>query len=163
MKNEANAKDLTEDLGEVVHCGEARVLETKTYEENGTEFTEELLELIDPEGRASTIRVTYTAGSNYMNVTFSESGHGSGAWCSYQVGSKALNAPYYDYKFTTTRYSTDVARTFNSAPLFFPVPGPSEQLGMYHFLKYIRNSATQTNPTRTYEWVRSLRGSGTAS
>lgn len=157
MKNEevVNAKQ------DVIDCGEPKVLNTVTYEKDGKMITEETLEFREAEGRASTIKVTYAAGKPLKSVTFSASGHGSSAWCSYQVLSKSLNAQSYYYDFTSQRYSGDTSRTFSNLNTL-PVPGPYEQVFMYKFLKYVRNSKNQTNPTRTYQWVRELRGSGTS-
>lgn len=153
-------KLIVEDELEVVSCGDAKLIKTITYEEDGKQYTEELFELVDPEGRASTINVVYTAGSSNMKVTFSDSGHGPNVWCSYQVGSKPFNSSNHSYDFTTTRYAKDVARTFDKVYVSFPVPGVYDQVGSYDFLKYIRNSSTQANPTRQYRWILELRGSG---
>lgn len=159
MKKEVMLEDDFENEN-VIHCEEPKVLSRRIVEEDGVEFTEEELELVDSEGRASTITVKYTAGQPLNSVYFSTSGYGTNVYCSYQVFSKALNAQSWYRDLSTTRYANDVGRTFSNVPTL-PVPGPYEQVFCYRFYKYIRNSSTQTDPTRTFEWTRELRGSGT--
>lgn len=146
----------------VIYCEAPKVLNRRIVKEFGEEFVEEDLQLIDPEGRASTITVKYTAGKPLNSVYFSPSGYGTNVYCSYQVFSKALNAQSWYLDLTTTRYAKDVGRTFSNVPTL-PVPGPYEQVFCYRFYKYIRNSSTQTDPTRTFVWTRELRGSGTTN
>lgn len=147
---------------EVINCGEAKLIKTREYEEDGKMYTEETLQLLDPEGRASTIRVKYTSGSSTLQVTFSASGHGSGAWCSYQVGSRIPTAGGdYNIGFSTTRYANDIERHFGNVSVAHRVPSSSNEANEYKFYKYIRNSSSQSNPTRTYQWLRYIRGTGT--
>ncbi|KGJ47976.1 hypothetical protein KD33_17420 [Clostridium sp. NCR] len=144
---------------------ELRVVDVKNYEENGDMYTEETLELVEPEGRISTLSVKYRAGDDYLNVWFSGSGHGSNAWCSYQIATKPAGFPDSEYKYgwSTSRSKGDVARRFEKARVAYPVPGQYEKAMEYKFWKYIRNSSTQEKPTRTYQWVRTIRGTGSTN
>ena len=165
MEKEAKKEVILEDDFEnenVIHCEAPKVLNRRIIKEDGEEFIEEDLELVDLEGRASTITVNYTAGKQLNSVYFSPSGYGSNVYFSYQVFSKALNAQYWYRDLSTTRYASDVGRTFTNVPTL-EVPGPNEQVFCYRFYKYIRNSSTQTDPTRTFVWTRELRGSGTTN
>ncbi|MGL5438763.1 MAG: hypothetical protein ACRCXT_06985 [Paraclostridium sp.] len=161
MKEEVMLENGSENKN-VVYCEEPKVLSRRIVKEDGVEFTEEELELVDPEGRASTITVKYTAGKPLNSVYFSPSGYGTNVYCSYQVFSKFLNSQSWDRDLSTTRYAKDVGRTFSNVPTL-SVPGPYDQVCCYRFHKYVRNSSTQTNPTREFVWTRELRGSGTTN
>ncbi|MDK2562321.1 hypothetical protein QOZ84_02075 [Romboutsia sedimentorum] len=67
MKKEVMLEDDFENEN-VIHCEEPKVLSRRIVEEDGVEFTEEELELVDSEGRASTITVKYTAGQPLNSV-----------------------------------------------------------------------------------------------
>ena len=139
-----------------------RYIDIKTYEQDGETYTEETLEIREAENRASTIKVIYKAGSSTLDVTFSDSGYGSNVYCSYQIAAKPAGFPdsEYVYAWKTTRYAKDVERRFTNAKIAYPVPGEYEKAMEYKFFKYIRKSSSQTDPTRTFSWVRTLRGSG---
>lgn len=166
MKKELNLNGefQVEENEEVIKCGEAKLIKAREYEEDGKMYTEETLQLLDPDGRASTIRVKYTAGANSIQVTFSSSGHGSNVWCSYQVGSRIPTAGGdYNIAFSTTRYAKDVERHFSNVSVAHRVPAYSNEANEYIFYKYIRNSSSQSKPTRTYQWSRYLRGTGSTN
>lgn len=60
--------------------------------------------------------------SHYLDITYSESGHGSDVYCSYQVGSKISQAGGgYDYQWSTSRVKGDVQRRYNNVYVGYPV------------------------------------------
>lgn len=151
---------------EIIDCGEAKVLETVTFEEDGVKVTEELLELTDIEGRASTIFVKYKAGSHYLDVTFSSSGHGSGVYCGYRVGSMdPLRGGGYNIAWDNkTRYKSDVQRNFSSIYVSWPPkPAGSTNNYDYYFEKKIYSNASSSSLIRTYTWKRYLGGTGSTN
>lgn len=154
-----------EAVNEVIDCGEVKVLDMVTYEKDGKMVTEEILELQDPEGRASTITVRYKAGSTNLDVTFSSSGHGTNVWCDYRVGSKRSDeGGGYNMGWKSTTYAKDVERRFTSVYVGYP-PKPA---GMgdnheYRFEKRIFSTSTAATPIRTYIWTRHLSGTGTTN
>lgn len=154
-----------EAVNEVIDCGEVKVLDMVTYEKDGKMVTEEILELQDPEGRASTITVRHKAGSHYLDVTFSGSGHGSNVWCDYRVGSRRSDVGGdFNMGWKSTTYAKDVERRFTSVYVGYP-PKP---VGVgwnheYRFEKRIFSTSTSATPIRTYTWSRYLVGTDTTN
>lgn len=163
MENKLDSKDIVETKADVINCGEAKILDTVTYEKDGKMVTEEILELKDLEGRASTITIRHTAGVHNLDVTFSASGHGTNVWCEYAVGSKdPMNGGGFLMKWNSATYAKDVERRFSKVNVDYP-PKPSGQGNNFHYLfvKEIYSSSTQAKPIRVYEWTRFLSGTGT--
>ncbi|OXX82981.1 hypothetical protein AVM15_14220 [Paraclostridium benzoelyticum] len=161
MKEEL--KENLNEENEVIDCGLAEVIDTRTFTENGEEFTEEKLQLREARGTVSTITVRYKSGSRNLDVTYSSSGYGSNVYCSYQVASKRVLDPGRElvYGWNTARVKGDKERRYTNVSVAWPVPPSGNEAHEYQFFKYIRNSSTQSKPTRTYFWRRYLRGTGT--
>ncbi|MGL5713828.1 MAG: hypothetical protein ACRCX2_12470 [Paraclostridium sp.] len=150
---------------ELIDCGQAKLIETEIFEENGVEVIREKLELAEPDGRVSTIFVKYTAGSHYLDVTFSSSGHGVNAWCQYQVGSQRTGDPGgIPIHWSSTRYAKDVQRQFGSVYVGYPPkPAGSTDNHTYYFEKNIYPSSSSSTLTRRYNWRRYISGTGSTN